>query len=98
MTTFSHTPLVSTPLQQLRKTHSQTPATSSSKMAPRVQLAAAPVQRGKHLWTWDGTLLSLFGLGRFPGVFVYYVELRHAHTWHHSQCCPDCADVAAAWG
>jgi hypothetical protein len=36
-------------------------------MAPNVQLAAAPVQRGKQLWTWDGTLVSFGGLGRFPG-------------------------------
>jgi hypothetical protein len=35
-------------------------------MAPKVQLAAAPMQRGKHLWTWDGTLNSFVGLGRFP--------------------------------
>lgn len=35
-------------------------------MAPKVQLAAAPVERGKQLWTWDGTLASFVGLGRFP--------------------------------
>lgn len=37
-------------------------------MAPKVQLAAAPIHRGKHLWTWDGTLVSFGGLGRFPGM------------------------------
>jgi hypothetical protein len=48
-------------------------------MAPRVQLAAAPVQRGKQLWTWDGTLLSFGGLGRFPGASLGLVLQQKTH-------------------
>jgi hypothetical protein len=35
-------------------------------MAPKVELAAEPVQRGKLLWTWEATISSGFVLGRFP--------------------------------
>lgn len=31
-----------------------------------MQLAEAAVQRGKDLWTWDGSLVSVGGLVRMP--------------------------------
>eukprot|EP00882_Tetradesmus_deserticola_P008935 GHRQ01009425.1.p1 GENE.GHRQ01009425.1~~GHRQ01009425.1.p1 ORF type:complete len:308 (+),score=132.41 GHRQ01009425.1:161-1084(+) len=35
-------------------------------MAPRAELAAEPVQRGKLLWTWEATVNMGYVFGRFP--------------------------------
>lgn len=39
-------------------------------MAPSVQLADGPVQRGQQLWTWDGTLSRCCGLLQLPARMV----------------------------
>lgn len=48
------------------------PSTTTSKASSsgRVQLAPAPVARGKQLWTWDGVLCRFGGVMRMPARMV----------------------------